>query len=112
MSFLPAPIPMMSSLSPMKKMGTEAPNTPSHRTEVQPKASENANDTKVLHSVAAKSMTPPTVGTDRWCSFLDSLGSSTRCLRLATMMREGMPKSTTKKANVAGSIKEDMVRQR
>ena len=66
MSFLTAAMPMMSSLSPMKNTGIEAPSTPSHRTEVQPKASENANDTNALQIVAAKSITPPTVGTERW----------------------------------------------
>ena len=65
-SFLPAPMPMMSSFRPMKKMGTDAPSTPNHRMEVQPNASERANDTKVLHNVAANSITPPTVGTERW----------------------------------------------
>ena len=97
MSFLPAPIPMCL-LYPIKR-GHRSPHTPSHRTEVQPKASEN--ESGVPHSVAAKT-TPPTVGTDR-VQFSRFTGLVDKVLRLARM-REGMP-NRYQNANVA-SIKD------
>ena len=48
-----------------EKMGTEAPNIPSQRTEWVPKESVKENEIKALQMVAANSITPPTVGTDR-----------------------------------------------
>ena len=69
------------------------------------------NETRALQKRAAKNITPPTVGTERWCILRASLGSSTRCFLLASMIKEGMPNSATRKASVAGSIKDIMALQ-
>ena len=64
-SFLTALIPTMSSFSPMKNTGMDAPKTPSHLKESHAVELTMANETNELHSTAANNITPPTVGTDR-----------------------------------------------
>jgi hypothetical protein len=71
-----------------------------------------AKDTKDELIKAANTIKPPMVGTERWWIFLVSVGSSTKCLRLATAMSEGMPTSVAQNASKQVRISDNMVAQR
>ena len=71
-----------------------------------------AKDTNDELIKAANTINPPMVGTERWWIFLASVGSSTKCLRLATAMSEGMPTSVAQNASKQVRISDNMVAQR